>query len=74
MEAEERRASGLWRVKETAAYLNMTAHGLYKMVERRQVPFVRIGRLIFFDPKSLDTWIQENTIKADPALFARFRS
>lgn len=37
--------------------------GLRHRIRVRQIPFVKIGRSIYFDPEDLDRWIEEKKIK-----------
>src|SRR5436853_6973456 len=49
-----------WLDVDTAAqYLCMSRHALYHRVSRRQIPFVRHGRIIRFDRQSLDRWMSK---------------
>ncbi|MEW5983706.1 MAG: helix-turn-helix domain-containing protein [Acidobacteriota bacterium] len=47
-------------VYAAAAYLSMSPVALYKMVERRQIPFVRKRRRVFFDRHALDEWMAKD--------------
>ncbi len=44
-------------VDAAARYLCMSRHSLYHRVNRRQMPFVRQGRVIRFDRFALDRWM-----------------
>jgi len=46
-------------VDAAAQYLCMSRHALYHRVSRRQIPFVRHGRIIRFDRQSLDRWMSK---------------
>lgn len=52
----------LLTIKEASEYLGISVRGLYLMVYRRQIPFVKLGGKIRFDLKKLDEWIEKNTI------------
>lgn len=55
----------LFDIPAAAAYLGMTAEALRKKVERRQIPFVRIGkRAVRLDRRELDRWIDDHTVEA----------
>jgi excisionase family DNA binding protein len=47
---------------ELAAYIGTTRAGVYKMVSRRSVPFVKIGRSTRFDKAAVDKWIEKNSM------------
>ena len=34
------------------------------LIADRKIAYIKVGRLIRFDPKSLDEWIEANTITA----------
>ena len=54
----------LWTVRDAAEFLSTTAAAIYKMVERHQIPHVRLGnRKLRFDPAILRDWIRQNAIK-----------
>jgi excisionase family DNA binding protein len=44
-------------VKGVAAYLSMTEAAVYAAVERRQIPFRRLGRKLVFDSVELDAYM-----------------
>jgi excisionase family DNA binding protein len=55
----------LMPIREAAGYLGLTEGALRKLVERRGIPFVRIGkRAIRLDVRELDRWIADNTSPA----------
>jgi excisionase family DNA binding protein len=49
---------------KTAEYLSITPRHLDYLVEKRRIPFVRVGRYIRFKPSDLDEWIEENRTEA----------
>ena len=55
-------------IKELSDYLNMRKSTLYSMVESKDIPFFRFGRLIRFKKKDIDIWLEshrEKTINVD---------
>jgi len=48
-------------LRETSEYMNLSASLLYKFVETKQIPHIRIGRKILFDVKKLERFIDENS-------------
>lgn len=48
----------LLSIADTATYLGLTESSLRKRVERRQVPFRRLGKRIIFDLQELERFIQ----------------
>ena len=47
----------LLTIREAAEFLRTSPHGVYKLVERRRVPHIRVGRKLLFDPAALRAWI-----------------
>jgi excisionase family DNA binding protein len=64
---QENGPEGLWGVAETAAFLKTTVHGIYKLVERRSIPHVRLGRRRLFDPAEIRAWVDRHRVPADIA-------
>ena len=52
----------LWRVNNVARLLGKTGQAVYKMVERSQIPYVRIGRLVYFQPTEIQKWLTNQTV------------
>jgi excisionase family DNA binding protein len=50
-------ASRLLTVKETCSYLRISPPTLYRMIERRELVPVKIGKRTLFDKKDLDNYI-----------------
>lgn len=53
----------LLNIREVAEYTGLSVHTLYTMVSQRRIPFVKAGRLVKFDLKAIDSWIEKNTVK-----------
>ena len=45
-------------VAEAAAYLGVSTDTIYEMVQRREIPHIRIRRRIFFRRDTLDRWLE----------------
>ena len=52
-------------VRQTAEFLNVSVHLIYRMVEMKRIPHTRIGRKLLFDLKRLERWIEENSCEPD---------
>lgn len=59
----------LLTIKEASEYLRISEKGIYNMVWRREIPFVKIGRRIRFDIQDLDDWISRNKVKDVESLY-----
>ena len=63
----------LWDIGRLSRYLGIKKSTLYAMIERKEIPFYRIGKLARFRPAEIDEWLltkkqgeQEITIKRTP--------
>lgn len=65
MKEESNNNAALWTVRQAAANLATTPRAIYRMVGRREIPFVRFGRNIRIDPAALGRWLEENSIPLD---------
>ncbi len=53
---------GYLSIKEASQYLGVKPSSLYSMVEAREIPYHRIGRLIKFTKSELDAFMEENRV------------
>ena len=49
--------TGFMRIDKAAEYLGLKKSYLYLLVERREIPHYRVGRLIKFKQADLDAWM-----------------
>jgi excisionase family DNA binding protein len=56
-------AAGLWSVQQTLAHLGIGRTTLHSLVCTKQLPCIRIGRLIRFDPADVQRFIERNKAK-----------
>ena len=54
----------LLTVKMAAAYFGLPVHTIYFWVETRRIPYVRIGRRVLFDRRSIEAWLAGQRIEA----------
>ncbi len=47
----------LWDVRRVSQYLGIKRSTLYAMIERREIPHYRIGRLARFRQAEIDAWL-----------------
>ncbi len=47
----------LWTVPDVAAYLRMSRKHVYRLVELGELPHIKIGRCVRFDPADIATWL-----------------
>jgi len=58
----------LLTIKEASEYLGISEKGLYNMVYRREIPFVKLGGKLRFDIIDIEKWINDNKISCVDAL------
>jgi excisionase family DNA binding protein len=51
----------LLNIKEVAERTGLSVHTLYAMVSKRQIPFIKVGRLTKFDPELLARRLKQHT-------------
>ncbi len=56
-------------IDEVAEYLAIKRSSLYSMVEEKEIPHYRIGRLIRFRKADIDAWLE--TVKSEPVNLER---
>jgi excisionase family DNA binding protein len=67
MEALEQKTPATKRlltIPEAAEYLGLSKLTLYEWVSQRKIEYVKVGRLVKFDQRQLERWIEKHTIKA----------
>jgi excisionase family DNA binding protein len=52
----------LLTVADLAQLLRTTPRGIYNRVHRREIPHVKIGARVYFDPAVIRTWLTLHTV------------
>lgn len=52
----------LVNVQEVAQRLNMAVTTIYKMVNQRRIPYVKIGGALKFNLTQVERWVQDQTV------------
>jgi excisionase family DNA binding protein len=47
----------IWRVDDVAEYLGVTPGHIYNLCHRREIPFVKKGKLLYFIHKEIENWV-----------------
>ncbi|AYF43743.1 DNA binding domain protein, excisionase family [Halobacteriovorax sp. BALOs_7] len=55
----------LLSIEEASSFLSVKVSRLRTAVFRKEIPFVKIGRLVRFKQDELIKWIDSKTVKAD---------
>ena len=54
----------LLTLEEVADYLRVTKKTVYRLLEKRAIPAIKVGHQWRFDTESIDSWLSSNTIEA----------
>ena len=49
----------LLSINEASAYLNLKVSKLRAMIFKKEVPLIKIGRLVRFSKQELDQWLEQ---------------
>lgn len=64
-------AENQWRVKEAAKFLSCSISWIYKAAAKGQIPCIRIGAMLRFDPERLRTFAKAHELEiTEPARLA----
>lgn len=53
-------ADTLITIRDVAARLNTTERHVRSLVHRNAIPYLKVGRLVRFDPVDVDAWLEDN--------------
>ena len=53
----------LINVKELSELTGLSVFTLYSWINQNKIPYVKVGRLIRFDPRKIEKWIEGNTVE-----------
>ncbi len=51
----------MWTAHQVADLLNVRPSRVYELVQGREIPFIRIGRQLRFDPGAIQEWLDART-------------
>lgn len=49
-------------VDEIAEYLGVSKFSIYRWIDRREIPFIPMGRMRKFDPVVIDEWMKKRSV------------
>jgi len=58
--------TNLWDKRQAAEFLNISPFSVAGKVARREIPFIKIGRRVLFDPADLKTFVESRKVKPRP--------
>ena len=50
-------------IKELAEYLGMPIKTIYGWIYRRKIPYTKMGKLVKFDLRRIETWADKHTVE-----------
>ena len=53
----------LMDMSAASTQLGVTKNTLYSWVSQKKIPYVKIGRLVKFDQRDIDAWVEGNKVK-----------
>lgn len=56
----------LLNVKEAAEYTGLKPGTFYNLICRREIPYVKLRRRVFFEKADLDLWIDRSKVEVNP--------
>ncbi len=54
-------------LEQLCARLQVSKHHIYRMIHRREIPFIPMGRVRRFDPVAIDKWMAARSVPAKSA-------
>lgn len=54
----------LLTAKATAKLLGISSRTLWSLTNRREIPHLRIGKILRYDPRDIQTWIEKRKREA----------
>ena len=58
----------LWTAREVATYLRASISWVYKAAERGELPSIRLGAMLRFDPSAIRAWLASRAAGATAAI------
>lgn len=49
-------------IRELAEYLGITEGTVYVWVCHRKIPYLKVGRLVKFDMRKIEKWLEESSV------------
>jgi excisionase family DNA binding protein len=57
---------GLMNINDLSEYIQTPISSIYGMVEAKEIPFIRIGRLIRFRFNEIESWLESKKVNPVP--------
>jgi len=53
----------LINVKQLSESTGLSVFTLYSWINQKKIPYVKVGRLIRFEPRKIEKWIEGNSVE-----------
>ena len=53
----------LINVKQLSGLTVLSIFTLYSWINQKRIPYVKVGRLVWFDPGKIEKWIEGNSVE-----------
>ena len=53
----------LINVRQLSESTGLSVFTLYSWINQKRIPYVKVGRLVRFDPKKIEKWIEGKTVE-----------
>ena len=63
-QSAEQEQDKIFSVKEASAFLNLAQQTLYGFTSKREIPFLKRGKKLYFRKSELETWLLEGKKKS----------
>jgi excisionase family DNA binding protein len=50
----------LWTARDIARWSKLDVQTIYRKVERKEIPFIKVGNAIRFVPSEIERWVRKN--------------
>ncbi len=50
-------------VKQLSESTGLSVFTLYSWINQKKIPYVKVGRLVRFDPRKIEKWIEGNSVE-----------
>ena len=50
-------------VKDLSESTGLSVFTLYSWINQKRIPYVKVGRLVRFDPRKIEKWIEGNSVE-----------
>jgi len=52
-------------VKELSGLTGLSVFTLYSWINQKRIPYVKVGRLVRFEPRKIEKWIEGNSVEEE---------